>query len=579
MDELLGLVTAKAQEWLGRSFDEKTREEVKALLAKEDKSDLIDAFYKDLEFGTGGLRGIMGAGTNRMNIYTVGMATQGLANYLNKNFKERKEISVVVGHDCRNNGRLFAETVANIFSANGIKVYLFDDLRPTPEVSFAIRYLGCQSGVNVTASHNPREYNGYKAYWEDGAQVLAPHDTGIIDEVAKVKVQDIKFKGNPALIQIIGEEVDKPYLDAIEGICIDPALVKRNHDLCIVYTPLHGCGRVMIPRSLKQWGFTNVNCVPEQMIPDGNFPTVVSPNPEYPEALTMALALARKLNADVVMASDPDADRLGVACRNDKGELTLLNGNQTAMIFLYYIITQYTKLGKMTGKEYIVKTIVTTEVISRIAQKNNLEMFDCYTGFKWIAKVIAEENAKGKKYIGGGEESFGFLAEDFVRDKDAVSACSLMAEIAAWAKENGKTLFDLLLDAYQEYGFSQEAAVSVVKPGKSGADEIKAMMEQFRANPPKTLAGEKVVLIKDFKLLKQTDAAGKVTDLVMPEPSNVLQYFTAAGDKISVRPSGTEPKIKFYMEAKLPMADKKDYLKVQAQAMKKIEAFKKDLGI
>ena len=579
MDELLGQVTAKAQEWLGGSFDEKTREEVKALLNKEDKSDLIDAFYKDLEFGTGGLRGIMGAGTNRMNIYTVGMATQGLANYLNKNFKERKEISVVVGHDCRNNGRLFAETVANIFSANGIKVYLFDDLRPTPEVSFAIRYLGCQSGVNVTASHNPREYNGYKAYWEDGAQVLAPHDTGIIDEVAKVKVQDVKFKGNPALIQIIGEEVDKPDLDAIEGICIDPALVKRNHDLCIVYTPLHGCGRVMIPRSLKQWGFTNVNCVPEQMIPDGNFPTVVSPNPEYPEALTMALALARKLNADVVMASDPDADRLGVACRNDKGELTLLNGNQTAMIFLYYIITQYTKLGKMTGKEYIVKTIVTTEVISRIAEKNNLEMFDCYTGFKWIAKVIADENAKGKHYIGGGEESFGFLAEDFVRDKDAVSACSLMAEIAAWAKENGKTLWDLLLDAYQEYGFSQEGAVSVVKPGKSGADEIKAMMEQFRANPPKTLAGEKVVLVKDFKLLKQTDAQGKVTDLVMPEPSNVLQYFTAAGDKISVRPSGTEPKIKFYMEAKLPMADKKDYLKVQAEAMKKIDAFKKDLGI
>ena len=579
MDDLLGLVTAKAQEWLGSSFDEKTREEVKALLAKEDKSDLIDAFYKDLEFGTGGLRGIMGAGTNRMNIYTVGMATQGLANYLNRNFKDLKQISVVVGHDCRNNGRLFAETVANIFSANGIKVYLFDDLRPTPEVSFAIRYLGCQSGVNVTASHNPREYNGYKAYWEDGAQVLAPHDTGIIDEVAKVKVQDIKFKGNPALIQIIGEEVDKPYLDAIEGICIDPALVKRNHDLCIVYTPLHGCGRVMIPRSLKQWGFTNVNCVPEQMIPDGNFPTVVSPNPEYPEALTMALALARKLNADVVMASDPDADRLGVACRDDKGELTLLNGNQTAMIFLYYIITQYTKLGKMTGKEYIVKTIVTTEVISRIAEKNNLEMFDCYTGFKWIAKVIADENAKGKHYIGGGEESFGFLAEDFVRDKDAVSACSLMAEIAAWAKENGKTLFDLLLDAYQEYGFSQEAAVSVVKPGKSGADEIKAMMEQFRANPPKSLAGEKVVLVKDFKLLKQTDASGKVTDLDMPEPSNVLQYFTAAGDKISVRPSGTEPKIKFYMEAKLPMASKKDYLKVQADALRKIDGFKKDLGI
>ena len=579
MDELLTMVTAKAQEWLGGSFDENTQAQVRELLEKEDKSDLIDAFYKDLEFGTGGLRGIMGAGTNRMNIYTVGMATQGLANYLNRNFKNLKQISVVVGHDCRNNGRLFAETVADIFSANGIKVYLFEDLRPTPEVSFAIRYLGCQSGVNVTASHNPREYNGYKAYWEDGAQVLAPHDTGIIDEVAKVKVSDIRFKGNPELIQIIGEEVDKPYLDAIEGICIDPALVKRNHDLCIVYTPLHGCGRVMIPRSLKQWGFTNVNCVPEQMVPDGNFPTVVSPNPEYPEALTMALALARKLNADVVMASDPDADRLGVACRNDKGQLVLLNGNQTAMIFLYYIITAYRKLGKMTGREYIVKTIVTTEVISRIAEKNGLEMFDCYTGFKWIAKVIADENAKGKKYIGGGEESFGFLAEDFVRDKDAVSACSLMAEIAAWAKENGKTLFDMLLDAYQEYGFSQEGAVSVVKPGKSGADEIKAMMEQFRANPPKSLAGEKVVLIKDFKLLKQTAADGTVTDLVMPEPSNVLQYFTAAGDKVSVRPSGTEPKIKFYMEAKLPMADKGQYEKVQAAALEKIELIKKDLGI
>ena len=579
MDELMKEVIAKAQEWCGDSFDEQTRAEVKAMLENEDKSALVDAFYRDLEFGTGGLRGIMGAGTNRMNIYTVGMATQGLANYLNRNFKDMDQISVVVGHDCRNNGRLFAETVANIFSANGIKVYLFDALRPTPEVSFAIRYLGCQSGVNVTASHNPREYNGYKAYWADGAQVLAPHDTGIIDEVNKVKVQDIKFQGNPELIQIIGEEVDKPYLDAIEGICIDPALVKRNHDLCIVYTPLHGCGRVMIPRSLAQWGFTNVHTVPEQMVEDGNFPTVVSPNPEYPEALTMALNLAKQLNADVVMASDPDADRLGVACRNDKGELILLNGNQTAMIFLYYIITAYKQLGKMTGKEYIVKTIVTTEVISRIAEKNGLEMFDCYTGFKWIAKVIADENAKGKKYIGGGEESFGFLAEDFVRDKDAVSACSLMAEIAAWAKENGKTLFDLLLDAYQEYGFSQEGAVSVVKPGKSGADEIKAMMEQFRANPPKSLGGEPVVLVKDFKTLKQTTADGVVTDLDMPEPSNVLQYFTAMGDKISVRPSGTEPKIKFYMEAKLVMKDKSAYLETQKAAMAKIEAFKKDLGI
>lgn len=579
MDKLLEQVTAKANEWLDVFFDENTRNEVKALLSKDDKTGLIDAFYKDLEFGTGGLRGIMGAGSNRMNLYTVGMATQGMANYLNRNFRNLKQISVVVGYDCRNNSRLFAETVANIFSANGIKVYLFDDLRPTPEISFAIRHLGCQSGVNVTASHNPREYNGYKAYWDDGAQILAPHDTGIIDEVAGIKVQEVKFKGNPELIEIIGKEIDKLYLDAIEEVSIDPDLIKRNHDLCIVYTPLHGCGRVLIPAALRQWGFTNINCVPEQMIPDGNFPTVVSPNPENPEALSMALELARKLNADIVMASDPDADRLGVACRDEKGELVLLNGNQIAMILLYYIITQYTKLGRMTGREFVVKTIVTTEVISRIAEKNNIEMFDCYTGFKWIAKVIAEESAKGKKYIGGGEESYGFLAQDFVRDKDAVSACALMAEIAAWAKENGMTLFDLLLDIYQKYGFSQECAVSVAKPGKSGADEIKAMMSHFRANPPKSLAGEKVVLIKDFKLLKQTDSAGKVTTLDMPEPSNVLQYFTAAGDKISVRPSGTEPKIKFYMEAKLPMADRKDYLKVKAEALKKIEKFKKDLNI
>ena len=579
MDELLKQVTEKAGKWLGESFDEQTRSEVGELLGKEDKSELIDAFYKDLEFGTGGLRGIMGAGTNRMNIYTVGMATQGLANYLNINFKDKKQISVVVGHDCRNNGRLFAETVADIFSANGIKVFLFDDLRPTPEVSFAIRYLGCQSGVNVTASHNPREYNGYKAYWEDGAQVLAPHDTAIIEEVAKVRVEDIRFKGNPELIEIIGEKVDQAYLDAVQTVCIDPELVKRNHNLGIVYTPLHGCGRVIIPRSLAQWGFTNVNCVPEQMIPDGNFPTVVSPNPEYPEALTMALNLAKKVNADVVMASDPDADRLGVACRNAAGEWVLLNGNQTCMIFLYYIITQYSKLGKMTGREFVVKTIVTTEVIKEIASKNNLEMFDCYTGFKWIAKVIADESAKGKKYIGGGEESFGFLAEDFVRDKDAVSACSLMAEIAAWAKENGKTLFDLLLDAYIEYGFSQECAVSVVKPGKSGADEIRLMMEQFRSNPPECLAGLPVVLVRDFKLMKQTDGNGKVTDIDMPEPSNVLQYFTSEGDKVSVRPSGTEPKIKFYIEAKGKMDSPESFECAKEKAQEKIALIRKELGI
>ncbi|MCQ2059688.1 MAG: phospho-sugar mutase [Bacteroidaceae bacterium] len=578
-NELLQLVEKKAQVWLGNSFDENTRAQVKAMLDKQDKSELIDAFYQDLEFGTGGLRGIMGAGTNRMNIYTVGMATQGLANYLKKAFSDRKEISVVVGHDCRNNGVLFAETVANIFSANGIKVYMFDALRPTPEVSFAVRYLKCQSGVNVTASHNPREYNGYKAYWEDGAQVLAPHDKGIIDEVANVRIEDVKFEGNKSLIQIIGEEVDKPYLDAIKTVSIDPEVIKRNKDIKLVYTPLHGCGRVIIPRSLKMWGFENVNTVPEQMVEDGNFPTVVSPNPEYAEALTMALNLAKKIDADLVMASDPDADRVGVACKDNKGEWVLINGNQTCMIFLYYIITNYKALGKMTGKEFVVKTIVTTEVIKKIADKNNLPMFDCYTGFKWIAKVVADELAKGNKYIGGGEESYGFLAQDFVRDKDAVSACCLISEIAAWAKEHGKTLYELLLDIYVEYGFSQEGAVSVVKPGKSGADEIKAMMEQFRANPPKTLAGEKVILIKDFKLLKQYNQDGTVTPLVMPETSNVLQYFTAAGDKVSVRPSGTEPKIKFYMEAKLPMSSRAEYDSLKVKAQEKIEAMKKDLGI
>lgn len=578
-NELLQLVEKKAQVWLGNSFDENTRAQVKAMLDKQDKSELIDAFYQDLEFGTGGLRGIMGAGTNRMNIYTVGMATQGLANYLKKAFSDRKEISVVVGHDCRNNGVLFAETVANIFSANGIKVYMFDALRPTPEVSFAVRYLKCQSGVNVTASHNPREYNGYKAYWEDGAQVLAPHDKGIIDEVANVRIEDVKFEGNKSLIQIIGEEVDKPYLDAIKTVSIDPEVIKRNKDIKLVYTPLHGCGRVIIPRSLKMWGFENVNTVPEQMVEDGNFPTVVSPNPEYAEALTMALNLAKKIDADLVMASDPDADRVGVACKDNKGEWVLINGNQTCMIFLYYIITNYKALGKMTGKEFVVKTIVTTEVIKKIADKNNLPMFDCYTGFKWIAKVVADELAKGNKYIGGGEESYGFLAQDFVRDKDAVSACCLISEIAAWAKEHGKTLYELLLDIYVEYGFSQEGAVSVVKPGKSGADEIKAMMEQFRANPPKTLAGEKVILIKDFKLLKQYNQDGTVTPLVMPETSNVLQYFTAAGDKVSVRPSGTEPKIKFYMEAKLPMGSRAEYDSLKVKAQEKIEVMKKDLGI
>ena len=576
--QLIAQCEAKAKQWLTSEFDEQTRNEVKGLMENADKTGLIDAFYKDLEFGTGGLRGIMGAGSNRMNIYTVGMATQGLANYLKKNFANLPQIKVAVCHDCRNNSRLFAETVANIFSANGIKVYLFDDMRPTPECSFAIRHFGCQSGVNITASHNPKEYNGYKAYWEDGAQVLAPHDKGIIDEVNKVKVADVKFKGNPELIEIIGEEVDKIYLDMVKTISIDPAVIERQKDLKIVYTPLHGTGMMLIPRSLKLWGFENVHCVKEQMERSGDFPTVVSPNPENGEALTLALRDAKEIDADIVMASDPDADRVGMACKNDKGEWVLINGNQTCLLFLYYIITNRIKTGKMKPNDFIVKTIVTTEVIKKIADKNHIEMRDCYTGFKWIANEIRKSEGK-QQYIGGGEESYGFMAQDFVRDKDAVSACSLLAEICAYAKDQGKTLYELLMDIYLEYGFSKEFTINVVKPGKSGADEIKAMMEKFRNNPPKEIAGSKVVIAKDYKTLEQTDANGVVTKLHMPETSNVLQWFCEDGTKVSVRPSGTEPKIKFYLEVKGEMKCAGCYERCNKEADEKIEEIKKSLGL
>lgn len=575
--ELIKVVTEKAQEWLGPAFDAETQAEVKKMLENDDKTELIESFYKDLEFGTGGLRGIMGAGSNRMNIYTVGAATQGLANYLNKCFAGQP-VSVVVGHDCRNNSRKFAEISADIFSANGIKVYLFDDLRPTPEVSFAIRHLGCQSGINITASHNPREYNGYKAYWDDGAQVLAPHDTAIIDEVNKVKVADIKFNGNKELIQIIGEDVDKAYLEKVHSISIDPAVIKRQKDLNIVYTPLHGAGRTLIPASLKVWGFENVHCVESQMVKDGNFPTVVSPNPENAEALTLAIKLAKEIDADIVMASDPDADRVGMACKDDKGEWVLINGNQTCLLFLYYIIKNRLATGKMQPGDFIVKTIVTTELIKAVADKNKVEMLDCYTGFKWIAREIRLREGK-QQYIGGGEESYGFLAEDFVRDKDAVSACSLLAEICAWAKDQGKTLYDVLMDIYVEYGFSKETTVNVVKPGKSGAEEIKDMMDNFRANPPKEIGGSKVCVVKDYKTLEMTGADGKVSKLDMPEPSNVLQYFTEDGTKISVRPSGTEPKIKFYIEVKGQMGCPKCYAGANADAEEKVKAVRASLGI
>ena len=567
---------AELRRWLEEVTDPELSAEL--LSIRNEEKEVHERFYRSLEFGTGGLRGELGAGTNRMNIYTVGMATQGFANYLKKNFKDRKQISTVVCYDCRNNSDLYARTVANIFSANGIKVYLFDEMRPTPECSFAIRHFGAQGGVNLTASHNPREYNGYKAYWEDGAQVLAPHDKGIIDEVGKVTIADVKFEGNNDLIQMVGADVDAPYLEQIKTICIDPEVIRHQHDLKIVYTPLHGAGRVLIPQSLKYWGFDNVHCVAEQMVKDGNFPTVDRPNPEFAEALTLGLRDAKQLDADILMASDPDADRVGMACKNDKGEWVLINGNQTCLIFLWYIITNRQAVGKMKPTDFIVKTIVTTEVIREIAEKNHIEMRDCYTGFKWIAREIKLSEGK-QQYIGGGEESYGFLAEDFVRDKDAVSACSLLAEICAYAKDHGKTLYDILMDIYKEYGYSKEFTINVERPGKTGAEEIQQMMTDFRANPPKELAGVPVCLWKDCKTLEATQADGTKTQLVMPETSNVLQWFCTDGTKVSVRPSGTEPKIKFYLEVKDTLKEAADFAACEARAEQKIEAIKASLKL
>jgi len=576
--ELIAQCEARAKEWLSPAFDEDTRKAVEAMLNNEDKTELIDAFYRDLEFGTGGLRGIMGAGTNRMNKYIVGMATQGFANYILKAFPG-KQCAVVVGHDCRNNGRMFAETVADIFSANGIKVYLFEGLRPTPEISFAIRQLGCQAGVNVTASHNPREYNGYKAYWEDGAQVLQPHDVGIIAEVNKVKIEDVKFEGNKELIDIIGGEMDWDYLQAVHEAMVDQEVILRNKDLNIVYSPMHGTGRVIIPEALRSWGFQNIHVVPEQMVIDGNFPTVVSPNPENPEAMTLGMKLGTRLNADLVIASDPDADRLAIVCRNAKGEWEIINGNQTCMMFCWYIIANKKKLGQLKGNEFLVKTIVTTEVIAEIAKKNNVELRDCYTGFKWIANEIRESEGV-KKYIGGGEESFGFLPFDKVRDKDSPASICLICEIAAWAKDNGKTLYDLLMDIYIEYGFSYEHTINVVRPGKTGADEIKQMMENFRHNPPKELGGSEIAFSRDWLTLEQTNADGTKQKLVQPATSNVLQWFCTDGTKVSVRPSGTEPKIKFYLEVKDPtMRCAGCYDRCMKGAQEKVEAIKKSLGL
>ena len=580
-ETLIARVTDKAMSWLNDNYDVETKAEVQRMLDNEDKRELIDAFYKDLEFGTGGLRGIMGAGSNRMNRYTVGAASQGLANYLKTEFAGLEEIKVVIGHDCRNNSRVFAELSADIFSANGIKVYLFEDLRPTPLVSYAIRKLGCQSGIMITASHNPKEYNGYKAYWNDGAQVLAPHDKNIIAEVNRVKsIDDIHFEGNKKLIEIIGKDMDKAFIEEVKKLVLSPGSIERFKDIKIVYTPIHGTGITLIPDALKAIGFTNIINVPEQDVISGNFPTVISPNPEEPAALDLAIKRAIETDADLVMATDPDADRIGTAIRDNEGNFILVNGNQTMLLCLYYLMTRREELGLLTGKEYMVKTIVTTELVKIIADRKGIEMFDCYTGFKWIAEII-RKNEGVKKYIGGGEESYGVLAGDFVRDKDAVSACTLFAEIAAWARDNGKTLYQLLEDIYVEYGYSKEVGVSLVKKGKEGADEIEAMMKEYRANPPVSLAGSPITFIKDFAKLEGVDRVrNEQVVLEMTTTSNVLQYFTEDGTKLSIRPSGTEPKIKYYIEVKGPAIKAREEIgEARKVTDEKIDAIREELGI
>ena len=578
-NEIPANVLQKAQEWLNGNYDAATKAEVKRLFDKEDPSDLIDAFYRDLEFGTGGLRGIMGVGSNRMNIYTVGAATQGLSNYLKQVFSHLPEIKVAIGHDCRNNSRLFSETAAAIFSANGIKVYLFDSLRPTPELSFAIRELGLQSGIILTASHNPKEYNGYKAYWDDGSQIVEPHDENIIEEVGRIKVDDIRFTGKPELILPLGADMDERYLKKVVSVSLSPEAIKRQHDLKIVYTPIHGTGVKLVPMALAKMGFTNVIHIPEQDVVSGEFPTVISPNPEEPAALALALKKAVEVDADLVMATDPDADRLGIAVKNDKGEFILVNGNQTVLIFLYYIITKRKELGLLTGKEYVVKTIVTSELVADIATKNNVEYYDCYTGFKYIAEVIRDNEGK-KTYIGGGEESFGFLPADFVRDKDAVTSCALMAEIAAWAKDNKLTLFELLQNIYLTYGYSREKMKYIVRKGKTGAEEIEQLMVKFRNNPPQMLAGSKLEWVKDYAtLIEKNVLTGEQKPINQKTTANVLQFFTVDGTKVSVRPSGTEPKIKFYIEVKAPLASREDFDAVELSTLHKVEEVMNDLAI
>ncbi|MDY3979654.1 MAG: phospho-sugar mutase [Tidjanibacter sp.] len=571
-------VLERANKWLEGDFDQATKKQVKYLIDNDPK-ELSESFYRDLEFGTGGLRGIMGVGTNRMNIYTVGMATQGLANYLKKCFAG-EQIKVAISHDCRNLSREFAERTADIFASNGIKVYLFDSLRPTPELSFAIRHLGCKSGVMVTASHNPREYNGYKAYWEDGSQVVPPHDKNIIAEVGKITSVDQIVSGlHPENITIIGEEMDKIYLDKVHSLSLSPEAVKTFHDMKIVYTPIHGCGYRLVPASLAKYGFTNITVVPEQAVIDGNFPTVESPNPEERTTMRMAIELGRKLGAEIVMATDPDSDRIGIAVPDGKGDYVLLNGNQTCVLLTYYMCRRWKELGRINGHQYIVKTIVTSEMMGEVAKSFGVKYFDCLTGFKNIAKVIRAEEAKGETYIGGGEESFGFLAGSFLRDKDGVSACSLAAEAAAWAKSNGTNLYDLIKQLYVEYGYYREGLVSVVRKGQEGQKEIAQMMVDYRQNPPKSICGSQIVTIKDYQSSVALDTATGKTTAIDIDKSNVLQYLTADGTILSIRPSGTEPKIKYYFGVVEPLKKIADFEKVTADLEAKIERMKGELNL
>ena len=580
-NEFLAQVRAKATGWLAPGYDAETRAEVQRLLDNPDTTELVEAFYKDLEFGTGGLRGIMGVGSNRMNRYTVGAATQGLANYLKREFASLPQISVAIGHDCRNNSDVFARIAAEVFSANGIKVYLFESLRPTPEVSFAIRELGCQSGVMITASHNPKEYNGYKAYWSDGAQMIAPHDRNTIIEVNKVtKVEDIHFEARPELIQIIGEGIDRKFIERVASLS-DPQreVIARHHDLKIVYTPIHGTGVRIIPAALRAIGFTHIINVPEQDVVSGDFPTVYSPNPEEPAALELAIARAEATGADLVLASDPDADRIGVAVRNNEGKMVLINGNEICALLVYYAIMSRKESGLLQSEDYVVKTIVTTELIRAIAQCNEVTLFDCYTGFKWIADVIRQNEGK-RHYIGGGEESYGFLREDFIRDKSSVSACCMFAELAAWARDRGMSIYQLLQKVFLEYGLYKEQGVSVVRKGKTGAEEIEAMMKNFRESPLKSLAGSPVVEVLDYaKLEGRWLDKGEVFTLDMPTTSNVLQYKTADGTKVSIRPSGTEPKIKFYIGVRGKVASVEELPSAEVACLDKIATIRQELGI